>query len=196
MNRKLPQYRMTDKRSLRTHFKAVRAQQMPANDLIVQVCSTLAMLPEVQDASRLHCYFSIGTEMPTLQFLQSIVLAANKSLYVPACFNNTLSVWECPSLDSMTTDDAGIPIPAEGRSIREDAWLFDVIICPGLAFDRNGMRLGYGKGHYDQFLLRCKGAPTKIGLCFDAQIAEALPYEKHDIPMDIIVSEKRTLRLD
>ena len=67
----------------------------------------------------------------------------------------------------------------------------DVIIVPAVAFDEEGYRLGYGGGYYDRFLENTKA--VKTGVCFDFQIVSMLPKEEHDIKMDMVISEKRTL---
>lgn len=63
----------------------------------------------------------------------------------------------------------------------------DMIIVPGVCFGRKGYRIGYGSGWYDQFLCNHKEA-TKLGLCFDENLEQALPTEPHDIPVDIIIT--------
>jgi len=66
---------------------------------------------------------------------------------------------------------------------------FDAIIVPGLAFDRRGNRIGHGKGHYDKFLALQPKA-LKIGLSYDELVLGKIPKDKHDISMDMIVTEK------
>jgi 5-formyltetrahydrofolate cyclo-ligase len=63
----------------------------------------------------------------------------------------------------------------------------DVILVPGLAFDRRGHRLGYGRGYYDRALAACPRA-LRIGLCHSFQLVEVLPEEAHDQPVDYIVT--------
>ena len=67
----------------------------------------------------------------------------------------------------------------------------DLVLCPLLAFDGFGARLGYGQGHYDRALaaLRAMKPVTAIGLAFSAQQMDRLPAEPHDIPLDGIVTE-------
>ena len=64
----------------------------------------------------------------------------------------------------------------------------EVAIIPGLAFGKNDTRLGYGKGVYDQLLANFKG--LKIGLAYDFQIVDKLPKERHDLKMDMVLTEK------
>jgi 5-formyltetrahydrofolate cyclo-ligase len=63
----------------------------------------------------------------------------------------------------------------------------DVIVVPGVAFDRRGHRLGYGRGYYDRALAACPTA-RRVGLCHAFQLVEALPEEAHDEPVDYLVT--------
>lgn len=64
-----------------------------------------------------------------------------------------------------------------------------VIVVPGVAFDAKGGRLGHGRGHFDRMLAESKG--LLVGLCFESQLVEEVPMEAHDIPMDVVITEKR-----
>ena len=68
----------------------------------------------------------------------------------------------------------------------------DLVLVPGIAFDLEGHRIGYGFGYYDKFLKKVPKA-VKIGLCFDFQIVDKIPAEQHDVPVDFIVTEKRVI---
>ena len=69
----------------------------------------------------------------------------------------------------------------------------DVVFVPGIAFDLNCFRVGYGGGFYDRFLARWQ-IEFKIGICFDFQVVERIPVDSHDIPVDLVVTEKREIR--
>jgi len=76
-------------------------------------------------------------------------------------------------------------------------WDVDAFILPGLAFDRQGGRLGYGAGYYDRILAKASRTALKIAVCYDWQMLDTpLPQEPHDIPMDWIITEKRALRCE
>ena len=68
----------------------------------------------------------------------------------------------------------------------------DLIIVPGVGFDSCGNRIGHGKGYYDKLLKNSKA--STIGLAFEFQVIEKIPSEKHDVSIDMIVTEKRILR--
>jgi 5-formyltetrahydrofolate cyclo-ligase len=72
----------------------------------------------------------------------------------------------------------------------------DLVIVPGLAFDAQGGRLGFGGGYYDGALAAARGAgrPALIGLAYDFQIVDACPVGPGDLPVDLVVTEARVLR--
>lgn len=65
----------------------------------------------------------------------------------------------------------------------------DLVLVPGVAFDRRGGRLGYGGGYYDRFLPRLRSGTITIGLAYDLQLVEQVPTETHDVPLDLLVTE-------
>ena len=82
--------------------------------------------------------------------------------------------------------------PKKDRINEIDIDNIDLIIVPGVGFDMNGNRIGHGKGYYDNLLKNSKRA-TSIGLSFECQIIENIPTGKYDIPINIILTEKRTI---
>lgn len=67
----------------------------------------------------------------------------------------------------------------------------EVIVVPGVAFDRKGMRLGRGKGFYDRLLQTAKA--LKIGVGYEFQLVDKVPAEDHDVPMDMVITEHTTI---
>ncbi len=72
--------------------------------------------------------------------------------------------------------------------------LIDMIVIPGLAFDRRGYRVGRGRGFYDRFLAQQAFQGLRCALCYHEQLIDAVPYESHDIPMDLIVTDQEIVR--
>jgi 5-formyltetrahydrofolate cyclo-ligase len=70
----------------------------------------------------------------------------------------------------------------------------DAILLPGIAFDKRGMRLGYGGGYYDRLLPQCRPACVRIGIGFDEQLLAEIPAEDHDEHVDIVVTPSRVIR--
>ena len=67
------------------------------------------------------------------------------------------------------------------------------IVVPGVAFDRSGRRIGYGKGYYDRTLHRLEGMGRLVGFGFDFQLVEAIVGEPHDVALDLIITERQTV---
>ena len=105
--------------------------------------------------------------------------------------SGTLSLSYINSMDDMKKGAYGILEPKTVRKADENN--IDVILVPGLAFDRNGGRMGFGKGYYDRLLESSKA--VKIGLCYDFQILEKIPTESHDVPMNFVITEKEILEI-
>lgn len=89
----------------------------------------------------------------------------------------------------------GIPEPGEDCPVLEPSALNGaILLVPGLSFDTRGYRIGYGGGYYDRFLASCKRAGITVltvGLVFDDCLAETLPHEYFDIPVHIVLTERR-----
>lgn len=85
----------------------------------------------------------------------------------------------------------GIPEPAPDCAL--DAATIDAVLVPGLAFSRDGGRLGHGAGYYDRFLPRLREDTLRIGVCYGWQVIEDLPLEPHDVPMTHVVTDNETV---
>jgi 5-formyltetrahydrofolate cyclo-ligase len=98
---------------------------------------------------------------------------------------------EITSLDDriLDTDEHGVRTPKSGQVIQPG--LLDLVVVPGLAYDPNGHRLGRGQGYYDRFLAKLRRNATTIGLAFDQQIVDAVPTNRHDRAVDIVVTDRR-----
>ena len=138
-------------------------------------------------------YISSKTgEVDTHRLIED-ALASGKRVCVPVMEKGSsiLKVVEISSLDNLITGQYGIlePPPGSHRYLCPENW--DIAIVPGLAFDRQGSRLGFGKGCYDRALAG-KNAPA-LAPAFGFQVVEPFTTLPHDIPMDLIVTESETI---
>jgi 5-formyltetrahydrofolate cyclo-ligase len=85
----------------------------------------------------------------------------------------------------------GVREPLESKAVEPGS--IDLVIVPAIAFDFRGHRLGYGKGYYDTWLQRFP-IEKRIGLAYELQVVERLPFDGNDLPVGVIVTEMRTLR--
>ncbi|WP_051305880.1 5-formyltetrahydrofolate cyclo-ligase [Desulfogranum mediterraneum] len=82
------------------------------------------------------------------------------------------------------------PVPALVEQAAIDPGVIELVVVPGLVFDCQGGRLGYGGGFYDRFLAREAPQARRLGLAFGLQLVSRLPLAVHDIPMDLVISEE------
>ena len=140
----------------------------------IALFSPLPSEPDVEwlwkEAARGFCYPRVqGAEIEFVDVHRLDDLA-------PSAWNS--AVWE-PAFPA-----ARVILPAE----------IDLILVPGLAFTRDGHRLGRGGGFYDRFLAQLPERTVKLGVCFDLQMVEALPAEAHDRRVDAVVTESGLIR--
>lgn len=113
----------------------------------------------------------------------------NKVVLAPKIFGEALIPCKLTSSRAVSNQQFNVPEPTE-----EDFFpvkKIDLVIVPGLAFTKEGDRIGYGKGYFDRFLE--KTSAYKIGLCFDEFITKELPIERHDIKMNTVITDKRVI---
>ena len=139
------------------------------------------------------CYMDFRNEVMTAGII-SAALASGKRVALPRvckCGNDrTLAVYEINDLYKDVEKGAwGIMEPCSHRLRRADENEIDLVIVPGVAFDVNRQRLGYGAGYYDSFLAKLRPGCSKIAVAFDLQVQECIPVEVHDVKMDAVITE-------
>lgn len=137
-------------------------------------------------------YVSYDNEVYTHEMIKDCI--ANKKIVVVPFTdkkNKKLILSKLESWDNLSVGAYNILEPKKEKIKEIPIGGIDLIIVPGVGFDESGHRIGHGKGYYDNLL---KNAKSKIiGLAFDFQVIKNIPIEKHDIPVDKIVTEKRTI---
>ncbi|GAB6011349.1 5-formyltetrahydrofolate cyclo-ligase [Viscerimonas tarda] len=152
-----------------------------------EVFSVLEITGIFQSATTLFIYNSLKDEVSTPAFIAR--WCNEKNFFLPVVSGSNLIFRAYNANENYETSALGVKEPA-GTDFT-DYNKIDLVIVPGLAFDRKMNRLGRGKGYYDRFLAKIK-AP-KIGVCFDFQLLDTIPSDNHDIKMDMIVSENELI---
>jgi 5-formyltetrahydrofolate cyclo-ligase len=184
------------KEEIRTEVLDRRLAMLPRE---VQVKSEtirerLFMLPEFARAQTILFYVSYDNEVDTHQMIKDCLLTMKKQVAVP-CVNtqeNTLSLSLLRRWDDLIPGAYSIPEPKMDCRLPVRYEDCDLCIIPGVAFDEKGHRLGHGMGFYDR-LLRFPHQALKIGLAFEVQMVKTLPTEPHDVALDMILTERRTI---
>lgn len=154
-------------------------------------------LPEMKQWTTLFIYVDFRSEVETLELIKSC-LSQGKRVAVPLV--DASAVCMIPLLIKDPVKDLGpgyydIPEPDPRKSLPVAADEIDAAIIPGSVFDTNGGRLGYGGGYYDRFLVNDAPQAKRIGFAFEVQVVEKVPMLPHDQPLDILITEKRTVKI-
>lgn len=137
----------------------------------------------------IYSYSSIQSEVESSFLNQFITEHHFFKLFLPRVNNRDLEFCMIHSYENdLSIGKYNILEPCPALSVNNEIDNF-ILIMPGLSFDLNGNRLGYGKGYYDLFLSQYSPI-CKIALAFECQIVDSIPAEAHDIPIDFIITEK------
>ncbi|QQR55156.1 5-formyltetrahydrofolate cyclo-ligase [Candidatus Peregrinibacteria bacterium] len=178
------------KQLLRTQFREKRRALLPdlAGEKSLAITRKLLELKEYKDATSVLFYVSMPEEVDTHQVIQE-TLALGKKVYLPKIKGEVLAICPLNRFEELQPGEFGILEPCEPTSPSHPAHI-DLIVIPGIAFDQHGHRLGHGKGHYDRLLKEVHG--FKVGLAFDEQMADDLPVEAHDVPLDLLLTDSHS----
>jgi 5-formyltetrahydrofolate cyclo-ligase len=184
------------KRSLRSQLlarrRALSHDSCHASSRAAQL--KLLSLDEYARAECVALYAPAHNETDTGLILAAAFQTGKRVLY-PAVCGHQMVFRRVERVEALQEGAFGIlePCPTGTDHQADEA---DLIVVPGVAFDLTGHRIGYGKGFYDRFLHHPGRTAHLVGLCHDFQLIDgAIPADLHDIPMEIIVSDKRIIRL-
>ena len=184
-----------DKKSARAFFENKRSNISTdsGKELSHLLCEQIVSLDEYIHADTVLLYFPTRSE-PDLTPIVSDALARGKRIAFPISNIDslTLSFYEVSSLDELTVGAYGIPEPSRLSDIVSTTEK-TLCIVPALAVDKDGYRLGYGKGYYDRFLCGFDGA--SVCAIFSDLLCRSLPRLDTDIPVQIIVTERGAIRI-
>lgn len=181
---------MSNKSELRKKYKQIRSSLEPdfrraaSND----ICGFVCALEEYKKASVVFVYSSVYSEVSTQPIICD-ALSHGKTVLLPVtdAATETMHASEIKSENDIVCGAYGIAEPKDKTAF--DTEKIDLVIVPGLAFNKQGYRIGYGKGYYDKFLSQ-NGDIVKIGVAFSAQLCEENFEAAFDVRLDVIVTEK------
>lgn len=163
------------------------------------ITNMLLSLKDVKVSSTVMCYMDFKNEVMTGAFIEYCINSGKKTA-VPLvqCMSdvNCRNIIACEIKDpenDLQKGSYGILEPKSDSIVKVEPAEIDLVIVPGVVFDRQKYRIGFGAGYYDRFLKKVGKDCVKIGIAFEFQMVERVPRLEHDIPMDIIVTEKRII---
>ena len=174
-----------DKKTLRAEIRA-KKRAMTAQE-IEEKSAALAKAfyetSEYKNAKTIYGYLPYNQEVRTTQMLAH-ALADGKQVAVPKVYGDEMKFILLSDLSQVAKGYAGIPEPIADGPVAADPTA--LVLMPGLAFDPEGHRLGYGGGFYDKFLAAEPDHPT-LALCYEFQMLPHLDTESYDIPVDRVL---------
>jgi len=174
-----------DKKELRRMIREQKRAMTEAE--IVQRSEALGRLflesEAYKNAGTIYGYLPYNQEVRTVPMLEQ-ALKDGKRVAVPKCYGDEMRFIFMDDLSKVEKGYANIPEPIADDPVADDKTA--LVLMPGLAFDKEGHRIGYGGGFYDKFLEAEPGHPT-LALCYAFQMLPHLETEEHDIPVDYVL---------
>jgi 5-formyltetrahydrofolate cyclo-ligase len=184
---------------LKARKRAVRRAAIERRDLLSanerstkseRIIERVLTLPEVGAAGTVMAFWSFGSEVQTAALIERLH-EAGKRVVLPRIAEGELTAATYAPGDPVVATSFGAMEPVGVNLVpAEDV---DVVIVPGVAFDRRGRRVGYGGGFYDRFFSRAPSVPA-IAVAFAVQLVDEVPQGRSDRRVDAIVTEDEVIR--
>ena len=175
-----------------------RNRQADKDALSRIICDQFIAQPIYRQAQTVMWYLHCRSEVRTQSALLD-QLATDKRIVIPYCTqdaqgHNKLGLWRLEDFAELVPGMWRILEPPKqrwgelGKEIAPEQ--IDCIMVPGVAFDRNGGRLGNGAGYYDRLFRNVRADAALMGVCFESQLVEQVVMDAHDVAMDYVITEK------
>lgn len=171
--------------------KQIFTQRAKVSEAFVQQQSTLIAekifaLPQFLVASCIYVYMDYNKEASTRAIIEE-AWRLGKKVAAPKVFGEDMRYFYIYSYEDVAPGYFNIPEPDEKRNLEEAADEDALLLVPGVAFDKDRHRCGYGKGFYDRYLSRHTQHVT-VAMALDFQVVEQVPADAHDICPQILVT--------
>lgn len=157
-----------------------------------QMLAALYALPQYQMAETIFVYASMPEEVQLYGLMEQAVAAGHTVCLPLITGNGTMEAVRLPSMDDLVPGRFGILTVAPAKRCIVPADRMDFMVVPGVAFDREGRRLGLGAGYYDRFMSEKASRAFRCALAFDCQLMAKVPVEPHDALVQYIITEKQS----
>jgi 5-formyltetrahydrofolate cyclo-ligase len=157
------------------------------------IASSVLALAEFERADRVAAYVALDDEVPTDAVVDA-VLARGRALLLPRVVGDRLEFAAIADRAQLRPGGHGVlePLAACAATALTAS---DLVLVPGLAFDRGGRRLGRGGGHYDRAFAAARVQPFRVGIAFSFQLVASVPAGRLDRPVDAIATEAEFVRV-
>ncbi|MBO5200806.1 MAG: 5-formyltetrahydrofolate cyclo-ligase [Clostridia bacterium] len=179
------------KQELRLRCRATREGMDKEQKAVLDsaVAENVRRLKEYRPAKTILIYVSTPIEVDTKRIIEN-AWADGKRVAVPRCIPDSrdMEFHYIDSFDCLSPGTFSVPEPPADSPIVTD-FSGCLMIVPGMQFDMNGYRIGYGKGYYDRYMVRFTGRAA--GICYSAELKPFMYHGRYDRPVDIVVTDKK-----
>lgn len=174
-----------DKKELRRQIREKKRAMTPEQieSASQRLGELFAASEQYKQAKTIYGYLPYNQEVRTVPMLER-AMADGKRVAVPKVYGEQMRFIYISDMSRISAGYAGIPEPIDDEPVADDPTA--LVLMPGLAFDPQGHRIGYGGGFYDRFLAQEPDHPT-VALCYDFQMLPKLETEEFDIPVDCVL---------
>lgn len=155
-----------------------------------EITKLVLEIPQLKEAKTVAAYLTKGSEVRTRKLIERLLTKDIEVLVPVTKDDERIEFYRFTSFEDLVSGRFGI---LEPKTMVEPSKEPDVVIVPGVAFDLDLHRLGYGKGYYDRLFGKLK--TFKIGICYEMQVIDEIPKHEHDQRLDLTVTEKRVILL-
>ena len=191
----------TDKNNLRDKFRKLRDSLLVKDKekKSKRIAQRVFSLQEFRKACVIMFYFSFGGEVKTEEMIDA-ALNMGKRVVLPVVIDKQgkMEVCEVKKDYKKQLTKGAFGIMGIKKSLMEkfDKKNIEMVIVPGIVFDKKGQRIGFGCGYYDRFLKKLKKEVYRVGLAYELQVINKIPFKKkHDVDMNLIITEKRVIKI-
>ena len=146
-----------------------------------------------KNAQQIMVYLPLGNETDPSDIIAA-AFCDGKRLVLPVTNPQTNEITPCVYEKDTVLVKGAFSVTEPNETIPADMSKTDVVLVPGIAFDKFGNRVGFGKGCYDRLLKNTTA--VKVGLCYDYQICPQIPADEHDVKMDYLITERGVICID
>ncbi|MBO5909179.1 MAG: 5-formyltetrahydrofolate cyclo-ligase [Clostridia bacterium] len=179
------------KQELRKSCRERRENLSPEikRDLDLKIAVNIKKLKEYSPARTLLIYMSTPIEVDTIKIIEN-AWADGKKVAVPRCIPNTrdMEFHYIESFDDLSSGAFSVLEPQESNPIVTD-FSGCLMIVPGMQFDMQGYRIGYGKGYYDRYMVKFKG--ISVGICYADELKPFMYHGRYDRAVNIVLTDKK-----
>jgi 5-formyltetrahydrofolate cyclo-ligase len=183
-----------DKAALRARLRALR-DAIPAHERTrrsEEVAARVLGLPAVEGGGSVLLFYAFGSEVATRELIAAFA-DRDRTVLLPVVDGDRLLPMPYRPGDPLVRSALGVDEPVASPAAAADPGEIGLVIAPGLAFDRDGYRLGYGRGFYDRFLAGLPERAARVGIGFHEQLLERVPRGPRDQRLHLVVTDREVV---